>query len=137
MAKTYRSKSRHSKSRHSTRRRHSRIHRQKAGQSAWQNVMNTVGDGMTQFRNSLMINPQQNIAAVQSNDVVPISNPNAQISELPNLQNGMNGGKRRRRHHKKGGFWGSLLNEALVPFSLLGLQQVYGKPKTRKAKHYK
>ena len=31
---------------------------------------------------------------------------------------------------KKGGFWGSVINQAIVPFGLLGLQQRYGKRKT-------
>jgi hypothetical protein len=38
------------------------------------------------------------------------------------------GGGRRKRHGsvKKGGFWG-VLNQAIVPFSILGLQQSYGR----------
>jgi hypothetical protein len=35
------------------------------------------------------------------------------------------GGTRRKR----GGFWGQLINQAIVPFSLLGLQQTYGRKK--------
>ena len=34
------------------------------------------------------------------------------------------GGKRRS---KKGGFWGSIINQAVVPFGILGLQQTYGR----------
>jgi hypothetical protein len=33
------------------------------------------------------------------------------------------------RKSKRGGFLGSLLNQALVPFSILGLQQTYKKYK--------
>ena len=32
------------------------------------------------------------------------------------------GGKRRS---KKGGFWGQIINQAVVPFGILGLQQTY------------
>ena len=39
------------------------------------------------------------------------------------------GGGRRK---KKGGYWGQVLKQALVPFGLLGLQQLYGKRHTRK-----
>jgi hypothetical protein len=47
------------------------------------------------------------------------------------------GGKRKS---KKGGFWGQVLNQAVVPFGILGLQQSYrrgkrGGKKTRK--HHK
>jgi len=42
-----------------------------------------------------------------------------------------------RRHKKRGGFLGPVINQAIVPFSLLGLQQTYrrkknGGRKTRK-----
>ena len=30
---------------------------------------------------------------------------------------------------KKGGFWGHILNQALVPFSILGMQQTYRRKK--------
>ena len=32
-----------------------------------------------------------------------------------------------RRRSKKGGFWGEVINQAVVPFGILGLQQTYGK----------
>jgi len=44
-------------------------------------------------------------------------------------------GKRSRR--KRGGVWGSVINQAIVPFGILGLQQSYkkrGGKHTRKAK---
>ena len=45
------------------------------------------------------------------------------------------GGSRRK---KKGGFWGQIINQALVPFSILGMQQTFRRKKhsgTRKNKH--
>ncbi len=49
------------------------------------------------------------------------------------------GGRRRSNKVKKGGFWG-VLNQAIVPFSILGMQQTYGKRKqnggTRKRKKH-
>jgi len=39
------------------------------------------------------------------------------------------GGKRksRSRRSKRGGYWGQIINQALVPFGLLGLQNAYAK----------
>ena len=36
------------------------------------------------------------------------------------------GGKRRS---KRGGFWGQVINQAIVPFGILGMQQTYNKRK--------
>ena len=44
---------------------------------------------------------------------------------------GQRAGSRKRRRSKKGGFFGSIINQAIVPFGILGLQQSYG----RKRKH--
>jgi hypothetical protein len=30
-----------------------------------------------------------------------------------------------RRRSKKGGFWGQIINQAIVPFGILGMQQTY------------
>ena len=43
-----------------------------------------------------------------------------------------NGGRKRKGRGKKGGFLGQLINQALVPFGLLGMQHAYGK---RSRKH--
>jgi hypothetical protein len=34
-----------------------------------------------------------------------------------------------RKRSKKGGFWGQIINQALVPFSILGMQQTYRRNK--------
>jgi hypothetical protein len=115
--------------RHSRKRRHSR--RQRGGASAWQSMMQTVGDGQTQWNNALMLKPDQNIVAKNSNNIVPLNNPNFGTGPIPNVS--QMGGKRKGRKGKKGGYWGSILNQALVPFTLLGLQLSYGKRKTRRA----
>ena len=52
-----------------------------------------------------------------------------------NLSLVQSAGKRSRR--KRGGLWGSVINQAIVPFGILGLQQSYkkrGGKRTRKAK---
>jgi hypothetical protein len=52
------------------------------------------------------------------------------------------GGRRRKRSSKKrGGMWGQVINQAIVPFGLLGLQHGYKKrghsdaPRTRRFRH--
>ena len=50
--------------------------------------------------------------------------------------NKVGGGKKRT---KKGGFWGEIVSQALVPFSILGMQQTYkrnkhGGKRTRRAR---
>lgn len=35
-----------------------------------------------------------------------------------------------RRRSKKGGFWGEVINQAIVPFGILGLQQTYGRKRS-------
>jgi len=93
--------------------------------SAWQYELNKVGDLNTQVQNALTVQPGQSIATQHSNTIVPVGQPNAsQSSYVVNMK----GGKRRQ---KKGGYWSQVLSRAIVPFTLLGLQQKFGK-KTRK-----
>ena len=39
-------------------------------------------------------------------------------------------GKRRRRKSRRGGFFGEVINQGIVPLSILGLQQTYKKKRT-------
>jgi hypothetical protein len=111
--------------------------------SAWGFQMNNLGNGWTQFMNSLSVQPGANLGTSQSNNIVPIKNINAQ-----NAQPKMAGGKRGRRRAqmqqqmqqqsrgkgrgKKGGYWGAVIEQAAVPLALLGMQQFYGKRHTRR-----
>lgn len=124
--------------------------------SAWGFQMNNLGNGWTQFMNSLSVQPGQNLGTSQSNNIVPIKNVNAQDAQ-PSLSPSMSGGKKHRhkRHKmrqmqqmqmqqmqmqqsksqsrgKKGGYWGAVLEQAAVPLALLGMQQAYGKRHTRR-----
>lgn len=108
-----------------------------AGPSAWSYVYNTVGDGFTQFRNALTLEPGQNLGTIQSNDIEPRTNINAQNMEgLPtkaDLSLIQKAGSRRRKG--KGGNMVAIANQALAPVSLLALQQVYSsKRKSKKSK---
>ena len=56
---------------------------------------------------------------------------NVQQPGVPNAQNLaliQSAGKRRRS--RRGGFFGEVINQAIVPFGLLGLQQTYRKKRT-------
>ena len=53
------------------------------------------------------------------------------------LGNKVGGGRNRS---KKGGFWGEIISQALVPFSILGMQQTYrgnkhGGKRTKRRRH--
>jgi hypothetical protein len=56
--------------------------------------MNNLGNGWTQFMNSLSVQPGENAGTIQSNDIVPIKNINAQDTTKM-----ITGGKRHK--HKK------------------------------------
>jgi len=63
----------------------------------------------------------------------------AQQPGSPNAQNLaliQSAGKRRGKRSRRGGLWGEVVNQAVVPFALLGMQQTYRKKrhggKTRK-----
>jgi hypothetical protein len=128
--------------------------------SAWGFQMNNLGNGWTQFMNSLSVQPGENLGTSQSNNIVPIKNINAQDAQ-PSLSPSMSGGKKHKRSKmrrmqqqrmqmqmqmqqqqmqqaksqsrgKKGGYWGAVLEQAAVPLALLGMQQAYGKRHTRR-----
>lgn len=106
--------------------------------SAWGNVMGTVGNGWTQMLNSLTLQPGQNIATAQSNDIVPIKNLNAQDPQQSMLN--LKGGKRRHRSSSRSrarrggnlGALGAVVNQAIVPGTLLAAQQMYGRRRSKR-----
>ena len=111
--------------------------------SSWGWGMGTLGNGWTQFTNSLTLQPGQNIAATQSNNLVPVGNLNAQTSQGnigPNMSGDIPaqaGGKRRRhrRSHKrtlKRG--GNVLSQAIVPGALILMNNALGS-RSRSRKH--
>ena len=84
------------------------------GNTQWDNVFR--GSGPSPYGNQL-VNLQH--AGVTSPAMVPKPEPPA-----PPASGGQKGGSRRRR---RGGFMGSVLSQAAVPFGLLALQQSYGR----------
>ena len=84
--------------------------------SAWGFTMGTLGNGWTQFMNSLTVQPG---GVNQSNNIVPINGATNMAQK---------GGKRRRRG-KKGKCGGNLLavaEQAVVPFALVAMNQSLG-----------
>lgn len=68
----------------------------------------------------------------QYNRVFNVAGPDGstQSNAIVGLQ-GQRAGRRRSRRHKRGGFWGEVINQAVVPVSLLAMQQRYGKRSRR------
>ena len=117
--------------------------KQKGGSSpsAWGYVYNQVGDGWTQFQNALTLQPGQNLASQQTNDIEPIGKPNAQNTQSLPTSNDLSliqrAGKRKRLSHrrgKRGGTWSNIISQAVVPFTLFGVQNTYKRRTSRKSR---
>ena len=142
---------------HSRKRRsHSRSRTMRRGQhggnlagnppSSWGWGLGTLGNGWTQFMNSLSLQPGSNLGAAQSNAIVPVNNVNAQTAQGnigPNMTGdvpGQAGGRRRRRRgskrggnwDKKGGNMGVVLSQAAVPGALILMNNAMGKRSRRR-----
>ena len=105
--------------------------------SAWGHAMNTVGDGWKQFQDSLTLQPGQNLASSQSNDLVPIGKMNAQNAQ-PMLKPNMSGGKGNGGGYGKpwGSSGGSPAKNA-AGLSAPGATNQYGSGKRRRRKSAK
>lgn len=118
--------------------------------SSWGWGLGTAGGGWTQFMNSLTLQPGANLGTIQSNQLVPVGNINADNAQGmigTNLKGDIpqGGGKRRRRSNtrnrtntrsntrsKNGGSWEAIFGQAAVPGVLLAAQQTFGKSRKRK-----
>jgi hypothetical protein len=112
--------------------------------SAWGWVGGTVGNGWTQFTNALTLQPGQNLGTIQSNDIVPVNNINAQDQQgmigpyakgdIPN----QTGGKKHKKNKKqcksksKSKRGGNVLASAAVPAALIALNDFFGRGKKSK-----
>ena len=96
---------------------------QKGGyNSGWSYGVETLGSGWTQFWNTFGLSNGQNSATIGTNDVEPIKNINANNPGSSILKYNVNGGgkkSKKSKKSKKGGSITSILNQAVVPFSLL------------------
>ena len=106
----------------------------KKGGEAQAYELKNFGDMNTQYDNVF-----KQVPGVSNNSVAGMSNA------LRTLSGKLVGGSRRKRsggtRKKRGGFWGSMgsiINQAIVPFSILGMQQTYRKKSsggTRRRRH--
>ena len=83
------------------------------------------GTGDSQF--DRVFNQNGPDAGTQSNAIVGVQGQHDGIRSMWK----QGGGKRRRRSSKsrKGGFFGEVINRAIVPLSILGMQQTYRRKK--------
>lgn len=114
---------------------------QKGGQappSAWGWIGNNYGTGIQQFWRTFTAQPGGDAGTVNSNQITRIGHPNDNDPPLSLMQRQSGGKKKqcggkksRKGKGKKGGFLGigAVLEQAIVPFGLLGMQQSYGKSK--------
>jgi hypothetical protein len=98
--------------------------------SAWSSVLGQVGTENDQYNNTFVRGGQfgnalQNMAGTQPS-VVQGGFPSA-----ANLSLIQRAGKRKTRS-KKGGYWGNVVSQALVPFSLWFAQNRFGKTQRNK-----
>ena len=115
---------------HSRKRRHNKTRRQRGGNvgayppSAWGYTMGTLGNGWTQFMNSLSIQPG---GVNQSNNIVPINGTQS-------------GGKRRYKKGKRGKRGGNMIavaEQAAVPLALFAMNNSLGSRRNRHRGHNK
>ena len=96
--------------------------------SAWGFQLNNVGDAWSQFTR-VMGSPNT------SNVITPASTATTGATGAHASQKG---GKRRNKSRaKKGGYWGAVLEQAVVPLTLLGLQQSVGTRRNHGARRNK
>jgi hypothetical protein len=104
-----------------------------SGPSAWSYVYNTVGDGLTQFRNALTIQPGDTIGTIHNNDIEPKSNLNLQSTQGAPTKNDLSLIQKAGKRKRKGGNLGMALmakhiaKQSFAPITLLALQQSYAR----------
>jgi hypothetical protein len=107
-------------------------HRNHKGGSASTWITDNFGDMGTQFKNTFGPDPMfRNGALIPTVAGAPaVLQDNVPQGSHANYQKG---GKRRKRikKSKKGGYWAAVMQQALVPFGLLGLQHTYARRKGR------
>jgi hypothetical protein len=117
---------------YSRKRRHNKTRSQRGGDlggnppSAWGFTMGTLGNGWTQFMNSLSVQPG---GANHGNQLVPING---------GTNSTQSGGKRKCKKGKKGKRGGNMLavaEQAAVPLSLFAMNNIFGSRRNRGHKH--
>ena len=127
---------RHSKHRHS--RRNKRGGNSYSSASSYGEYVN--GNQDAQFNR--VFSTSGPYGGINGNISIGAQGQNAHTVGAPNSQQlslVQKAGKRGGTRRKRGGFWGTILNQAVVPFTLLGMQQTYRRKKhggkTHKRRH--
>jgi hypothetical protein len=121
----------------------------RGGDGAAENALKVAGDGNQQWDNVFKGSGNTSNALVPLNKAggsrrrkrgggAPVAPTHHHGSSGPDVSKGPVKGGSRRRRGKKGGFWGSIINRAIVPFGILGLQQTYRRRKsggTKRRRH--
>ena len=121
-----------------TRKHRSRKHRSRrryrGGGGAADYMLQTVGTGDQQYKNVFDINSP---LKAEGNTIVGLQGQNTEWPANSGINSAaiksMTGGKRRRR---RGGFLGQAINQAVVPLSILGMQQSFKKSKRMGGKRH-
>lgn len=85
--------------------------------SAWGWQLNNLGDGWTQFMNSMKGTTQSNVIVPNSSPVPAPAPPGAPTPDAPKQAGG-----RRRARTKRGGNWGTVIGQAAVPAAIWTMQ---------------
>jgi hypothetical protein len=122
---------RHSRKCKQSRRHGSRRHHMRGGSAATSAStygMEVTGTGASQY--SRVFDQSGPYAQVSGNAIIGTQGQNmitpAQMPSAAQLNLIQNGGKK-SSSMKRGGFLGEVVNQAIVPFGLVGLQHMYGK----------
>lgn len=112
--------------------RHSRRHRSRSrkmrGGGGAEYVYSVVGSGNSQFSRTL--DQAGAYGQIPGNVIIGEQGQNVQPASIMPTQAQLNlaqGGGRRRR--KRGGFIGEVVNQAIVPFALVGMQNTFRRKK--------
>ena len=117
---------------HSRKRRRNKTRSQRGGNlggnppSAWGYTLGTLGNGWTQFMNSLSVQPG---SVNQGNQIVPVNGGT-------NSTQSQSGGKRRKcKRGKRGGNMLAVAEQAAVPLALFAMNNTLGSRRNRGHKH--
>jgi hypothetical protein len=116
-----------SKSRYSSKSRQRSQKRSQSGGDAASWQLNNLGNGWTQFMNTFSLQPG---STNQSNNIVP--NHPQRGGKKNGVMRQAQMRQRQMMQGKTGGYFGPILEKAMVPLALLGAQQFYGKNHSRR-----
>lgn len=90
-------------------------------------VLKNFGNGNQQWDNTFT-----NSGSAQQGNLLPTLPGAPAVGPNNNAQSSLKGGSRRRSRSRRGGYWAQVLNQALVPFGLVGLQNRFSRRRAKK-----